>query len=135
VDTTGIALQALLAAWNNGSNIPGSAVSRAAVWLISVQKENGGFAAGDGSGRPNANSTGYAAAGLRAANRDRAAVRAAEFVARLQLSGGAIAFDLPAKRDAVANGIAEEKRDQFRRATSQGLLALINRTLVELRRS
>jgi hypothetical protein len=135
VDTTGIALQALLAAWNSGSAIPGSAVRRAAEWLVSVQKNNGGFAAFDGSGRANANSTGYAAAGLRAANRDGAAERAAEFASRLQLPTGAIAFDLPAKRDAVTNGIAEEKRDQFRRATSQGLLALIDRTLVGLRRS
>ena len=120
-------------------------VADAVAWLRSVQKKSGGFAAGAGKGFANANSTGYAAAGLAAVGRTAAVRRAAHFVARLQLTQrragaagadlGAIAFDRAALEAARQDGVTDATRDQFRRATSQGVLALVGKHLAGLRRS
>ncbi len=144
VDATGLALQALVAARKHGAAVPGRAIRRAAHWLVSVQHSNGGFAESGGAGRPNTNSTGYAAAGLAAVHRDRPVRRAARFVAGLQLTSatagsasadiGAIAYDRPAFLDAVASGVTSSTRDQFRRSTAQALFALTGRHLDILHR-
>jgi hypothetical protein len=74
-DTTGIALQALLAANED------SAADNAVSWLLDLQLANGGFPA---FGTPNTNSSGLAGQALRAAGSTGAANDAATFVEGLQ---------------------------------------------------
>ena len=81
----------------------------------------------------NANSTGIIAQALRAAGQTGPADKAGAWIQSLQLTSanagaasadvGAIAYDPGQRDDAIAHGVPSE-RDPFRRATSQGVLAL-----------
>jgi hypothetical protein len=75
-DTTGVVLQALLAAGET------SAADAATAWLLSIQDPDGGFPS---FGTSNSSSSGIAAQALRAAGETAAADAAATFVASLQL--------------------------------------------------
>ena len=93
-DATALVTQALRSARRT------AAAARGVAWLASKQQSGGGFAALDGTGTPNANSTGVAGQALADAGRVVPAVRAGVFLARLQVrcSGpvadrGAIPFD------------------------------------------
>jgi hypothetical protein len=136
VDATALAVQALLAADKAGAAVPGHSVSRAANWLVSVQRDNGSFRGGTATRGPNTNSTGLAAQALRAVGRDRARKAAAAYVASMQFtrkntSGaaqrdiGTIAYNRAGLRNGLKNGIQVVERDQFRRATAQAIFALI----------
>ena len=119
VDATGFAVMALRSA--PASVAATAALARAGDWLAGAQGPDGSFA-----GDANANSTGLGGVALRALDRYPAANAAAAAVAGLQVSGGpesgAIAFDA-ATRDGIAAGTVGD-RDQLRRATAQGVLAL-----------
>ncbi|HEY2331268.1 MAG TPA: hypothetical protein VGH94_05070, partial [Acidimicrobiales bacterium] len=132
-DATGLAVDALLAVPST-STVNGS-VAKAVGWMTARQGGDGSFSGGP-SNAPNANTTGLVAAALRAAGKGAAANRAAAWVSSVQLTAanvgsgpaaaevGAIAYD-PSTRDAaIAGGIAASARDQFRRATTQAVLAL-----------
>jgi LPXTG-motif cell wall-anchored protein len=95
VDTTGYAVQALLAV---GRTTP---AGKALDWLVSQQLASGGFS---GNGAVNANTTGLAAQGLRAGGRDAAADKAVTFLLSLQRTcsatdPGAIWYAAPTPQD------------------------------------
>ncbi|MGB3735586.1 MAG: prenyltransferase/squalene oxidase repeat-containing protein [Ilumatobacter sp.] len=120
-DVTALAIQALLAV--DPSVETRDAIDAAVVYLLDLQADDGGFDA-------NANSTGLASQALFAAAETDAATSGLLYVIGLQLSAraqpdeaGAIAFDPAAFDAAFAAGIEPAQRDQFRRATSQGVLA------------
>ena len=102
---------------------------KAVRWLLGQQDAATGSFSGNGpTGTPNANSTGVAAAALRAAGEAAAAAKAAGYVAALQLGSGpdagAIGYDHDAVVAAPRGAIDDTSRDQWRRATAQGVLAL-----------
>lgn len=114
VDATALAAQALRSAGRT------AAAHRAIAWLIARQQSGGGFAALDGTGTPNANSTGLAGQALADAHRVLPAIRAGVFLARLQVrcagpvaDRGAIPFDSTGFDPATAT-----------RATAQAVLGL-----------
>ncbi|AEB44240.1 MULTISPECIES: prenyltransferase/squalene oxidase repeat-containing protein [Micromonospora] len=128
VDSTAMAVQALLAA---GAD---DAAGRGADWLVAQQRADGSFGGSGPTSGANSNSTGLAGQALAAAGRDTEATRAAQALAALQLTGanggaatadaGAIAYDTGALTEAVDEGITDNLRDQWRRATAQALLGL-----------
>jgi Prenyltransferase and squalene oxidase repeat len=141
VDSTALAVQALLATEQ------AEAADRGVAWLIGVQRADGSFGglAPRTSGptdEPNSNSTGLAAQALTAAGKDTAASRAVDFVVSLQLTAdngglaageaGAIAYNRSAFDAAVASGIQEPTRDQWRRTTAQAVLGLAKVSFGEL---
>ncbi len=117
-DATAFALQALLAV--PSSTAVSDAVSGAVAFLLGQQQGSGGFF---GTGAVNSNTTGLAAAALRAAGEDGAADAGAAFLAALQSDAcaefGAIAYD----QSAFDAGIAAD-RGQWTRASAQGALGL-----------
>jgi hypothetical protein len=145
VDATALALQALVAARRHGASVRARTVRRTADWLVSAQHRNGSFGGGASTSAPNTNSTGLAANALAAVGRHRARLRAAGWVAGLQITRakaaggpartdvGAIAYDRAALRQALAHGISKATRDQFRRATPQAYFALAPAPLSSLR--
>lgn len=147
VDATAYAVQALLAARAHGAALPKGTVRESSAWLVSAQRDSGGFGGGSSTEGANSNSTGLAAQALTATGRDAAAARAAAFVADLQLTRrstegtpasdevGAIAYDRSAYRAALHDGIgrSDAARDQYRRATAQGIFAFAPKPLSTLR--
>ncbi len=134
VDSTALALQALLSARFHGVGGLDDNVTRAARWLVAHQHKNGSFV---GNGSPNTNTTGLAAAALAAAGRTAAAERAAAYVSRLQVTRslarrsprlrhavGAIAYDRAALATARKAGIPVDQQDQWRRATAQAAIGV-----------
>lgn len=131
-DATALAIQVLLVLERSGA--VESALARATGQLISIQGGDGSFAGAPPADAPNANTTGLAVQALRAAGQPDAAGKASAWIAgQLQLGPsaagspaegdiGAIAYD-PAKRSAALAGGIGASRDQWRRATPQGLLA------------
>jgi hypothetical protein len=122
VDATAVAVQALRATGRI------AAADRGVAWLASKQQKSGGLAAIDGTGTPNANSTGLAGQAFADARRVVPAVRAGIFLAGLQVrcSGpadrrGAIPFDRSGFDPATAP-----------RATTQAVLGLTGVGLVRL---
>jgi len=117
-DATAFALQALLVLPSDAE--VATAVDMAVTYLLGQQEASGGFL---GTGAVNSNTTGLAAAALRASGEVAAADAAAGFLAGLQLSTcvdfGALAYD----GAALAAGIAAD-RGQWTRATAQGALGL-----------
>ncbi len=103
--------------------------------LLGEQLPDGSFRGAPPTEVSNANSTGLAAQALRGAGQLEAADRAAAWVGSIQVGethagtpavaeSGAIAYE-PVKFDgALVGGIPGQQRDQWRRATTQGLLAL-----------
>jgi hypothetical protein len=136
VDATAIALQAMIAARAQGVQFPDWLIGRTGTWLASAQKRNGSFGGGTGTAAPNSNSTGLAAQALFAVGRNQARLRAASFVAKLQITAaraaagparsdiGAIAYNRAAFNAAISGGITDTTRDQWRRSTPQAFFAL-----------
>jgi len=134
-DATAMAIQALEA--ERGAPGATSAQSRAVAWLAARQDPATGAFSGTGpTATPNANTTGLVARSLRSVGQTTLANHAGVWILSLQLSEenvaggpaasdvGAISYD-PATRDAaIDGGIPAQGRDQVRRATSQGVLAL-----------
>lgn len=114
VDATALAVQALRSAGRT------TAAKKGVAWLTARQRSGGGLAAGDGTGTPNANSTGLAGQAFADAGRVLPAVKAGVALVRLQLrcsapaaNRGAVAFD-PTGFDAATAP----------RATAQAVLGL-----------
>ena len=134
IDATAVGLQALQAAAQHGASVPARAIDKSVAWLVLQQRANGSF--GGTELGPNTNSTGLVANALAATDRTEARLRAAAYVARMQIteanSGrgparndlGATAYNRPALRSALADGIRPAQQDQFRRATPQAYFAL-----------
>ncbi len=130
-DATGLTLEAL-----GTTGVPGAsgAVSRVASWLVARQDASGAFGGAGPTVALNANSTGIIARGLRIVGQTAAADKAGAWLMSLQLlqanvgTGpavadiGVIAYDVGTRDGAIANGVPAQGRDQFRRATAQGVL-------------
>lgn len=117
-DATAFALMALLAVPTSGPVT--DAIADAAAHLRDQQQASGGFL---GTGAVNANTTGLAAAALRAAGETAAADDGAAFLASLLFTDtcadlGALAYD----EASFAGGLTD--RSQWVRATAQGALGL-----------
>ncbi|OZV77005.1 cell wall anchor protein [Micromonospora echinospora] len=134
VDSTAMAVQALLTAAEDGATGAAGAARRGADWLQTQQQADGSFGGSGPTSGTNANSTGLAAQALAAAGRDTAATRAAAALVALQLTtatggaaaadAGAIAYNAETLTAARTSGLGENDRDQWRRATAQALLGL-----------
>jgi hypothetical protein len=113
-------------------------MSAAISWLLSIQDPTTGAWTGSGpTATPNANSTGVITQALRAAGEVASANRGAEWIrTQLQLTTanatgtpaeadvGAVAYDPAARTLALADGITSSTGDQWRRSTTQAVLAL-----------
>jgi hypothetical protein len=134
VDTTAMAVQALIAGRAAGATGTQDGIDRGTAWLLSAQKPDGSFQGSVVTEYSNTNSTGLAGQALAAAGQTEAAAKAAVFVADQQLTGanggaaaeqaGAIAYTPQTLTDAEANGIPGDQLDQWRRATAQAMLGL-----------
>ncbi len=131
-DATAMAIQALLAV--ERTPVVTAAISTSAAWLLARQdRVTGGFRGSGSATGLNTNSTGLAAQALHAIGQNGAATKAAAWISTLQpklsTAGGAtadlgaIAYDMGAFDSATASGLAGNQRDQWRRATTQALLA------------
>jgi LPXTG-motif cell wall-anchored protein len=122
VDATGFALQALVTL--EPTCAIGQAVTDAVESLVAGQNPSGAFGGESGS---NTNSTGLASVALRSLGATASADEAADFVTSLQLDGGddlgAVALN-QGGLSAAGDGIQILERDGFRRASTQGVLAL-----------
>jgi LPXTG-motif cell wall-anchored protein len=122
VDATGFALQALVTV--EPTCAVRQSVNDAVASLVAGQNASGAFGGESGS---NTNSTGLAAVALRALGSTAAAEAAAGFVTSLQLEAGddvgAVALNQTAFT-AAGDGVQVLERDGFRRAATQGVLAL-----------
>ncbi|MEU4565300.1 prenyltransferase/squalene oxidase repeat-containing protein [Micromonospora sp. NPDC023956] len=134
VDSTAMAVQALLTAAEEGATGAADAARRGADWLLTQQHADGSFGGSGPTTGTNANSTGLAGQALAAAGRDTAADRAAVALVALQLTtatggaaaadAGAIAYNAESLAAARGAGLGENDRDQWRRSTAQALLGL-----------
>ncbi|MEH1100531.1 prenyltransferase/squalene oxidase repeat-containing protein [Micromonospora sp. CPCC 205561] len=134
VDSTAMAVQALLAAAAEGATGAAAAAGRGADWLAARQHADGSFGGSGPTTGTNSNSTGLAGQALAAAGRDTEAARAAGALSALQLTtagggaaaaeAGALAYNAEGFAAAVSTGITDTDRDQWRRATAQALLGL-----------
>ncbi|SCF18978.1 Prenyltransferase-like [Micromonospora haikouensis] len=134
VDSTAMAVQALLAAADSGATDATDAARRGADWLVGQQHADGSFGGSGPTTGANSNSTGLAGQALAAAGRDSQAAQAAHALTGLQLTAtnggaaagdaGAIAYHAESFTGAVTAGITDTDRDQWRRATAQALLGL-----------
>jgi hypothetical protein len=141
-DTTGMAVQALLAADAAGATGARAAADQAVTWLLAAQQSAGAFHGSAQTDFPNTNSTGLAGQALAAAGETAAADRAADWVAARQLTvanagaagahAGAIGYTPDAVAEAVAGGIPDFGLDQWRRATAQAVLVLAKIPLGEV---
>ncbi|WNV88034.1 prenyltransferase/squalene oxidase repeat-containing protein [Umezawaea sp. Da 62-37] len=133
-DSTGMAVQALLAADEAGVEGAKAAADKGAAWLAKIQRADGSFGGSGPTDPSNTNSTGLAGQALAAAGLDADADEAAAYLAKHQLTTdnageasaevGAIAYNDDAFDEAVAGGIPEFSRDQWRRASAQAALGL-----------
>ena len=122
-DATALAIQGLLSVERTPA--VEAALSRALGWLLAKQDRNtGGFGGTGSTAAINANSTGLSAQALRAAGQLEAAERAATWITSSLQLNGAIAYTPTARAAAVTTGIPSNLADQWRRATTQGVLAL-----------
>ena len=126
-DATSLAVEALQVV--DQTTAVKAASAKAVTWLLGHQDGPTGSFSGTGpTATPNTNSTGVAAAALRAVGEAAAADQAAGYVAALQLGSGpdagAIGYDHDAVVAAPGGTITDNSRDQWRRATAQGVLAL-----------
>jgi hypothetical protein len=114
-----------------GSNAAGRAIS----WLVARQDASGAFGGAGPTVALNANTTAIVGRVLRIAGQTGAADKAGAWLLSLQLTEanvgtgpaapdiGVISYDVASRDASIANGVPAESRDQFRRATSQGVLA------------
>ncbi len=136
VDATSLALEALLAAKANGATVSQQVIAQTADWLVTVQNPDGSFAEDASATGADANSTGLAGVALAATGHSAARLKAAHWVASVQLTKanagngpakpdvGAIAFDPATLADGIANGLGDN-RSQWWRSTPQGFFALV----------
>ncbi|WP_434740098.1 cell wall anchor protein [Micromonospora sp. SH-82] len=134
VDSTAMAVQALLAAAEGGATGAAESARRGADWLATQQHTDGSFGGSGPTTGANSNSTGLAGQALAAAGRSSEAARAATALTALQVTAatggaaaaeaGAIAYNTDAHAAAVGQGIADNDKDQWRRATAQAILGL-----------
>jgi hypothetical protein len=112
-----------------------AAVGKAVKWLRRTQKDDGSFGGGPSTEASNANSTGLAGWALAFADWCPNAGRAAGWLAKLTVTsdeagtklkrqGGSVAYDRKAFKAGVNDGITDESRDQWIRATAQAAPAL-----------
>ncbi len=133
-DATALAVQALLVAPRTPA--VEQSLADALARLLGSQSADGSFAGAPPADVLNANSTGLIGQTLRAAGQTSAADAAASWITgQVQLGDsaagtpaagdtGAIAYQPERRGVALASGIAAQARDQWRRASSQGVLAL-----------
>jgi hypothetical protein len=136
VDATALALQALIAAKHDGASVGRRVIRGTTSWLISVQSPNGSYSEDATDSAPSSNSTGLAANALVAAGHVSPRLKAAAWVASMQLTKakvaggpaktdiGAIAFDPAALAHAIAHGLGDA-RSQWWRVAPQASFALI----------
>jgi len=127
-DATSLAMQALLTL--DPSDDVETAIDAGIEWMLGAQAADGSFGGSGPTAAGNANSTGLASQALLGLGETEAAEAARAYVMTLQLAdsdatgeAGAIAVDGSAFVSASTEGIDDGQRDQFRRATSQGVLA------------
>ena len=133
-DATAIALLGLLSL--DRSRPVRRALDQASDWLIGAQRANGSLGGGPSTEGANSNSTGLASWALGEIGACTSAREAARWVQGLQVGAtndadlaaerGAIAYDRAAYRLGKEQGITDETRDQWRRATTQAAPALLN---------
>ncbi|MCK1798387.1 hypothetical protein MTQ01_20625 [Streptomyces sp. XM4193] len=141
-DSTGIAVQALLAAADEGADGADAAARQGVRWLLEQQRADGSFGGSGPTTGSNTNSTGLAGQALAAGGEQDAADRAADWVLEHQLAAdtagkaaddiGAVAYNTESLESARTDGIAEFQRDQWRRATPQALLVTTGLSLAEI---
>lgn len=142
-DSTGMAVQALLAAAAESKSAGAATAARkGADWLKSKQREDGSFGGSGPTEGSNTNSTGLAGQALHAAGYPAEADKAAAWVVKHQITTGnagaatkdvgTIAYNAEALTSAQAEGIPDFQRDQWRRATPQALLVLADVPLGDL---
>ncbi|SCK39708.1 Prenyltransferase and squalene oxidase repeat-containing protein [Streptomyces sp. WMMB 714] len=121
VDSTGLAVQALLAAERKDDAAP------ALDWLEKRQNKNGGFAYGEPESAANSNTTALAVQALKAGERRQAAAHGVAWLKTMQLGCDAKAADRGAVgyMKPVADGSAL-------RATAQVIPALAGKSLIEV---
>lgn len=134
-DATAIALQALLVVPR--SEDVSVALERGVRWLLSQQHADGSFGGTGPTEAPNSNSTGLISQTLRAAGLTEAADRGARWITEgcqldatsaegtpAEPDAGAIGYNPASKAAALAEGITDQSADQWRRSTTQAVLAL-----------
>lgn len=141
-DSTGMAVQALLAAAEAGATGAAESAAKGAAWLQQIQKPDGSFGGSGPTAASNTNSTGLAGQALAAAGKAEPAAKAAHFVSTMALTTenagaaskdvGGIAYNAAGFRAAVSGGIDSMSGDQWRRATAQAMLALAGVSLGDL---
>ena len=131
-DATGLTIEALVTTGAPGGS---NAASRAISWLVARQDASGAFGGAGPTVALNANTTAIVGRALRIAGQTGAADKAGAWLLSLQLTQanvgtgpaapdiGVISYDVASRDASIANGVPAESRDQFRRATSQGVLA------------
>ena len=133
-DATALALQALLVA--DRTPAVSTALERGTAWLLVRQGADGSYGGAGPTAPANANSAGLAAQYLRTAGQTAAADRAAAWIASCcQLTAtnaagtpaaphvGGIAYNPAALSTALGSGVSTGAADQWRRTTSQAVLA------------
>ena len=131
---------AVVELWKTSKGHPAfrAALKRAVAWLPDQQRKSGAFIGGITTATPNTNSTGLAGWALATSGHCSAAKKAASWVADLQVgpqSGGsplagergAIAYDRKALKAGTQDGITDDTRGVWDRATSQGAPVLLFR--------
>lgn len=133
-DTSAMAIQALLVV--DRTPAVRNALVKGLDWLEAKQDASGGWGGTGPTSNLNANSSGLIAAALKAAGRTEAAEDGSDWIAAAALTAantgtgpandevGAIAYTYASRDDAIANGIDDGARDQWRRASSQAVLGL-----------
>ncbi|MEO1058666.1 MAG: prenyltransferase/squalene oxidase repeat-containing protein, partial [Actinomycetota bacterium] len=134
VDGSGLALQALLVLGDGPEVI--EAIEKVSAWLASIQRGNGSFP--NSASTENSNTTGVVAQALAAVGDPSAADNAAMWISTITVTEaetadgtpspvdiGAIAFTKGAFDTALVSGLPTDVagRDQWRRATTQAVLA------------
>ncbi|MFD5568969.1 prenyltransferase/squalene oxidase repeat-containing protein [Streptomyces cadmiisoli] len=141
-DSTAMAVQALLAAAEDGAEGAAAAAKKGGDWLAAIQHDDGALMGSGPTAFPNANSTGLGGQALAATGHQAAADKAAAWVEAHQITSsnagaasaetGTIAYNDEALTGAQADGISEFQRDQWRRSTPQALLTLAQIPLGEI---
>ena len=134
-DASGLALSALLAVERTPE--VSASLTRGTAWLLGKQQGDGSFGGTGPAAAANTNSTGITAQFLRAAGHLQAADRAAVWITgcctvttataagtALVSQLGAIAYSPAAFAAGTADGITTQSGDQWRRSTTQAVLAL-----------